>query len=212
MADAGGPYYANINEKIEFDGSKSSDDGIVKNYTWEFGDGSHAYGKIVSHSYDKNGIYTVNLTVIDESGKKSFDREAVFIQPWKTGNEWIFDINNINVSSDSFSFIGKLKNLRIKVRNGMYNLNYKGYLGGDFSYNGQPSLNVTGKLVFSILNGNIILSKNFSIEKIEGKIFGIAILKFQSNFLIPIPFKVCLNMEFKPRFSLIDFPLYVGKE
>ncbi|MEM2582890.1 MAG: PKD domain-containing protein [Candidatus Thermoplasmatota archaeon] len=69
-------YYGNnkVGEKIKFDASESYDeDGSIINYTWKFGDGSIAYDKIVEHSYNKPGCYTVILTVIDDKGSKNFD-------------------------------------------------------------------------------------------------------------------------------------------
>ena len=48
--------------------STSYDDGNIVNYTWQFGDGSIAYGENVSHRYADNGNYTVKLTVYDNEG------------------------------------------------------------------------------------------------------------------------------------------------
>ncbi|MCD6513209.1 MAG: PKD domain-containing protein [Thermoplasmata archaeon] len=47
---------------------ESYDDGVIVNYTWNFGDGSVAYGKNVTHRYADNGNYTVKLTVYDDEG------------------------------------------------------------------------------------------------------------------------------------------------
>jgi len=53
------------NETVTFDASLSFDpDNDELNYTWDFGDGTIAYGKIVQHSYG-TGRYTVCLTVSD---------------------------------------------------------------------------------------------------------------------------------------------------
>jgi len=55
-----------VNQAITFDASSSSDsDGNIVNYTWQFGDGSVAYGKIVKHSYSTSGNYKVELKVTD---------------------------------------------------------------------------------------------------------------------------------------------------
>ncbi|MCD6473765.1 MAG: PKD domain-containing protein, partial [Thermoplasmata archaeon] len=43
-------------------------DGSIVNYTWDFGDGSIAYGCIVNHSYSNDGIYNVTLIVKDDDG------------------------------------------------------------------------------------------------------------------------------------------------
>ncbi len=38
------------------------------NYTWEFGDGTIAYGRETTHHYASNGIYEVNLTIKNDDG------------------------------------------------------------------------------------------------------------------------------------------------
>ena len=56
-------------EEILFDASSSYDsDGSIVNYTWDFGDGSKAYGKEATHSFATNGTYKVTLTVKDNDG------------------------------------------------------------------------------------------------------------------------------------------------
>ncbi len=54
---------------VEFDGSGSYDpDGTITNYRWQFRDGGIAYGALVSHTYQDDGIYTASLTVTDNNG------------------------------------------------------------------------------------------------------------------------------------------------
>jgi len=66
VADAGGPYVWFINRSLFFDGSNSYDiNGIIVNYTWDLGDSSIIYGKWISHSYSKAGVYNISLTVVD---------------------------------------------------------------------------------------------------------------------------------------------------
>jgi len=56
-----------VNQTITFNASLSSDDGIITNYTWNFGDGNitNTADPIITHSYTLAGDYTVNLTVTD---------------------------------------------------------------------------------------------------------------------------------------------------
>ena len=59
--------------KVAFDGSKSSDfdEDDVLSYAWDFGDGGEASTDAKpEHTFTKNGIYNVKLTVTDPSGEK----------------------------------------------------------------------------------------------------------------------------------------------
>ena len=72
IADGNGPYYADIGEDIDFNGTAI--DGIEPyNYTWDFGDGNSSYGQNVTHNYSNNGTYTVNLTVKDNDTISKLD-------------------------------------------------------------------------------------------------------------------------------------------
>ena len=60
-----------VNQTITFNASPSYDpDGFITNYKWDFGDGTNATGKIVTHSYSANGTYEVTLIVTDNNGTK----------------------------------------------------------------------------------------------------------------------------------------------
>ncbi len=57
---------------IAFDGTLSSDsDGDIIRYIWDFGDGRSGSGENVSHVYESGGVFTVTLTVFDNSGGTS---------------------------------------------------------------------------------------------------------------------------------------------
>ena len=50
-----------------FDGSSSSDsDGLIQNYSWDFGDGETNTGAVIDHTYGSAGNYAVTLTVTDD--------------------------------------------------------------------------------------------------------------------------------------------------
>ncbi len=72
LADAGGPYVAEVNVAVSFDGSGSSDpDGIIETYEWDFGDESPVgSGATPSHTYDTAGTYNILLTVTDNAGAR----------------------------------------------------------------------------------------------------------------------------------------------
>ena len=69
VADAGGPYTAEVDVSITFDGTGSRDpDGSIAAYDWDFGDGNTGSGATPSHAYSADGIYYVTLTVTDDAG------------------------------------------------------------------------------------------------------------------------------------------------
>ncbi len=81
-ADAGSDKVGDEEEQIYFDGSNSIDtasdiDSLI--YTWDFGDGTIGTGKMVNHSYDENGTYTVTLQVTDDDGTSSIDSITITI-------------------------------------------------------------------------------------------------------------------------------------
>ena len=67
VADAGGPYSADLGQAITFDGGDSYDpdgDPIVS-YQWDFGDGSTGSGENPNHTYGSAGTFNVTLVVSD---------------------------------------------------------------------------------------------------------------------------------------------------
>ncbi len=79
VADAGEDIISN-NLTVIFNGSLSYDvDGSVVAWHWEFGDGNAADGEVVSHTYEEEGIYIVNLTVEDNDGDAGNDSIEVMV-------------------------------------------------------------------------------------------------------------------------------------
>jgi len=74
-------YIAYENETINLDASASLDnDGGLRNYRWDYGDGSTDLGAKASHSYTKPGSYTVKLTVTDNNGGVDTAKKSVTIK------------------------------------------------------------------------------------------------------------------------------------
>jgi PKD repeat protein len=68
-AISNGPYFNITKQNISFDGSLSFDsDGEIISYIWNLDNGTIKYGKLVTHSYEIEGNYTVILTVEDNHG------------------------------------------------------------------------------------------------------------------------------------------------
>jgi PKD repeat protein len=52
------------------DASASTDaNGVIVGYAWDFGDGAKSNGALASHTYASPGVYSVTLTVTDDSGE-----------------------------------------------------------------------------------------------------------------------------------------------
>jgi parallel beta-helix repeat protein len=80
LAKTNGPYHGLTFQNINFDGSTSTDaDGIITNYTWDFGDTTIEYGIIVSHRYITRGIFNITLTVRDNDGLTNISRTMATI-------------------------------------------------------------------------------------------------------------------------------------
>jgi PKD repeat protein len=78
VADAGGPYSADVDEVITFNGTGSTDpngDETIVSYDWDFGDGTVLLdaGPTPTHAYTEAGLYHVSLTVTDDHGAMDSD-------------------------------------------------------------------------------------------------------------------------------------------
>lgn len=67
VADPDGPYLGRVGQAIAFEGESSFDlEGAIKEYQWNFGDGTIANGKNQKHIYSRPGNFKVTLTVTDQ--------------------------------------------------------------------------------------------------------------------------------------------------
>ncbi|HET6403058.1 MAG TPA: PKD domain-containing protein [Candidatus Thermoplasmatota archaeon] len=70
MIVAPNPTYRGI--PVTFSDASSDPDGDrIVNTTWDFGDGSSAFGRVAQHTYTSIGNFEVALTVVDENGQSS---------------------------------------------------------------------------------------------------------------------------------------------
>lgn len=82
VADAGSPIVVTVGATVTFDGSGSSGDVDIENYTWTFSyDGSTQtlYGVAPSFTFEVAGNYTVTLTVEDAAGLTDTDTVLVTV-------------------------------------------------------------------------------------------------------------------------------------
>ena len=72
-----------MNQPVRFDASATQDEGAACldacSYSWNFGDGSTASGRIVSKTFTAGRTYTVSLTVTDAAGTSASTAQAVTV-------------------------------------------------------------------------------------------------------------------------------------
>jgi len=67
--------------EIRFDARGSHDeDGIVTTYAWSFGDGTRAYGAVVTHVFSVPGTYYVELAISDDDGASAILGQLVVVR------------------------------------------------------------------------------------------------------------------------------------
>ncbi len=81
IAQANGPYQAYVNQTITFFSNDSYDpDGIIVNYTWDFGDRTLSYEKNPEHIYRQPGNYITILTIRDNDNLSNIALASVYIR------------------------------------------------------------------------------------------------------------------------------------
>jgi PKD repeat protein len=70
IANAGGPYVAEVDTPVQFDAGLSTDpDGSIDSYRWNFGDNTTGKGERPKHTYTSSRQFTATVTVTDNSGE-----------------------------------------------------------------------------------------------------------------------------------------------
>ena len=83
IAQANGPYQAYANQTITFHSNDSYDpDGIIVNYTWDFGDKTLSYEQNPVHIYTQPGNYIAILTVRDNDNLSNIALASVYIREY----------------------------------------------------------------------------------------------------------------------------------
>lgn len=66
-----GPSSGMPGSSLYFNGIRSTDDGKIVAFEWDFGDGAQGKGQSVTHVYQNPGTYAVSMTVKDDKGEKA---------------------------------------------------------------------------------------------------------------------------------------------
>ncbi len=171
--------------------ANASDDGIIKSYIWDFGDGTSETGKSVSHTYANEGIYNVVLTVIDNLEGKNFTKKQItVVKPVD------FEMNDIIIpssiySSNEYTIYGKiysndaevveigfyengsLKEIKNKSLNvGTNYVSFKWTPGGNSKYCLSIKIDPNNKINETNENNNE-LTKSVSVQSVDYGIYSI---------------------------------------
>lgn len=81
VADAGEDLTVPPGGTVLFNGSESTDNVGVVNYTWRFTDGTNyiLYGETVSHTFERSGTYEITFTVRDAAGQASTETIVITV-------------------------------------------------------------------------------------------------------------------------------------
>jgi hypothetical protein len=82
IAIAGEDIFIDQHETVKFDGTHSSDNIAITNWTWSFsykGSDVELYGPVPQFTFDEVGIFNVNLTVKDNLGYSDTDFLTVYV-------------------------------------------------------------------------------------------------------------------------------------
>jgi len=110
MANTGPTIFINVGESAFFDGSASTDNVGIVNWTWTFEDGIDraAYGENVSYRFDNAGYYDIKLTVRDASGNRNSNGLSVNVASNPPGDN---QAPNARGSVPSSAHVGDIVNL-----------------------------------------------------------------------------------------------------
>jgi PKD repeat protein len=96
------PAEISIGDIVYFNSTSHDTDGFIINWTWNFGDGNIAYGEYVTHQYNNNGTYIVNLTVTDNGSATGSIEKTIFVGNQPPVADFIFAPENPTVNEDVY--------------------------------------------------------------------------------------------------------------
>jgi hypothetical protein len=142
---------------------------------------------------------------------------------WEVGDTWVYNVAKasfqLNQSGQMMSLDLSLTDLEISVlgtTSSTYKLTLSGDIGGLFDYDDGAGTNLGGILFITSISGELEINQaNLAAEQTNIIIKSIAILLEHPFILpipIPLPMTITLDIRQETPRSLLDFPLFDGKE
>ena len=75
------PINPETHETVFFNSTSYDSDGIISNYTWDFGDGNKSYTQKTTHQYTDNDSYLITLNVTDNNGATDTIQKTILVSP-----------------------------------------------------------------------------------------------------------------------------------
>jgi len=78
-----------VHETVNFNATKSIDDGKIVSYRWDFGDNEFGSGAVVTHSYSREGVYQVAINITDNDGLSNLKLFTVTVEGRQVYNDMV---------------------------------------------------------------------------------------------------------------------------
>jgi len=75
------PFNPMTYETVFFNSTSFEPDGVILNYTWDFGDGNHSYTRKTTHHYTEDRTYFIQLNVTDDDGDTDTIQDTILVSP-----------------------------------------------------------------------------------------------------------------------------------
>jgi len=86
---------------VSLDGAASTDaDGTIASYFWNFGDGSSASGKTVTHTYTSASTFIATLEVTDNQGLNNISTKTITVQPASPVVALHIEVGDVSVTNN----------------------------------------------------------------------------------------------------------------
>jgi len=73
------PASPDTSDTITFTDNSSDYDGTIASFNWSFGDGEYSEAEDPTHSFEDDGTYTINLTIIDNDGATNQTNQTISV-------------------------------------------------------------------------------------------------------------------------------------